>query len=216
MVFLWTTSRFIHEAFQVIEGWGLRYMCMMVWDKVWGPKPCTYPMYNAEFILVAKRGAPCFLDTKGFRLVNQWRAVIDSSIKNMNQRVGSAKPEGFYDLLRRVTPEPRIDLFARRRIDGFDAWATRFPMPADAELTRLLAKKAAVQAAIDQIVGDNTTGGSFGDVSVRRVELRELNAQLDLANLHIQQRKSELLNLPSPVWGSVVRPTTQKPDAYTD
>ena len=89
-------------------------------------------------------------------------------------------------------------------------------MPADAELTRLLAEKAAVQTAIDQIVGDNTTGGSFGDVSVRRVELRELNQQRDRVNLRIQQRKAELLALPSPVWGSVVRPTSQQPDAYTD
>lgn len=87
-------------------------------------------------------------------------------------------------------------------------------MAADAELTRLLAEKAAVQAAIDQIVGDNASSGSFGDVSVRRVELRELNQQRDRVNVRIQMRKAQLLGEPSPIWGSVVRATTQQPDAY--
>ena len=127
LAFIWTTSRFLPTAFAVCEGWGLTYMCTMVWDKIWGPKPIPYPMYNAEFILVAKRGRPRFLDTKRFRLVNQWPALIDPSIKNMNQRVSSAKPEGFYALLRRVTPAPRIDIFGRRAIVGFDSWGNEAP-----------------------------------------------------------------------------------------
>ena len=135
-VFLWTTSRFMRHAFEIVEDWGLQYMCMMVWDKVWGPKPIQYPMYNAEFILLAKRGRPRFLDTKRFRLVNQWPAVREPTIKNMNQRVSSAKPEGFYELLRRVAPAPRLDMFARRRIDGFDAWGDQ--VPADDGAGRLL------------------------------------------------------------------------------
>ena len=126
-VFLWTTSRFIRDAFTVADSWGLQYMCMMVWDKVWGPKPSTYPTYNAEFVLLLRQGRPKFLDTKNFRLVNRWQALIDPTVKNMNQRVASAKPEGFYELLRRVTPAPRLDIFARRRINGFDAWGDQAP-----------------------------------------------------------------------------------------
>ena len=86
-------------------------------------------------------------------------------------------------------------------------------MAADAELTRLLAEKAAVQASIDQIEADNTVAGAFGDVSVRRNELRELNAQRDRINLHIRMREAVLLDEPSPVWGSVVQVTRQRPGA---
>ena len=45
-------------------------------------------------------------------------------------------------------------------------------MAADAELTRLLAEKAAIQKSIAQIEADNTVQGSFGDVNIRRNEIQ--------------------------------------------
>ena len=88
-------------------------------------------------------------------------------------------------------------------------------MAADAELTRLIAEKARVQKSIDQIEEDNTVQGSFGDINIRRNELRELNAQRDRINVRIQRRKGQLLNLRDPVWGSVIR-ATRKPPSGVD
>ena len=78
-------------------------------------------------------------------------------------------------------------------------------MATDAELTRLIAEKAAIQASIAQMEADNTVQGSFGDVEIRRNELSELNAQRDRVNVRIQRRKGQLLSQRDPVWGSVVR-----------
>ena len=41
-------------------------------------------------------------------------------------------------------------------------------MATDAELTRLIAEKAAIQASIAQMEDDNTVQGSFADVEIRR------------------------------------------------
>ena len=103
---------------------------MMSWVKPNGPKPVGFPTYNMEPILVAKVGRPKFLETNGFRTANLWdapRSKIFAPTGWGRQIVNCTKPEGFYELLRRVTPEPRLDMFARRRIEGFEAWGDQAP-----------------------------------------------------------------------------------------
>ena len=39
----------------------------------------------------------------------------------------SAKPDRFYELVERVSPEPRLELFARRRRYGWDVWGDQAP-----------------------------------------------------------------------------------------
>ena len=90
----------------------------MTWVKPAGPQMPGYPCYNSEFILYGNRckmtspvQSPPFVDTKDF-----YAAFPAERGRH------SEKPSYFYQLLERVTPEPRIDLFARRRHPGFDAW----------------------------------------------------------------------------------------------
>ena len=42
-VWLWTTQRFLPEAFRCFETWGVRYVCTFVWDKRDGMKPMNLP-----------------------------------------------------------------------------------------------------------------------------------------------------------------------------
>ena len=116
LLFCWTTHRFLPSAINLISDWQATYRFTMVWHKPGGPQIMNTPAFNCEFIIVGSKGKPQFLDTKAFATANYW------------PRGGhSEKPEGFYDLLRRVTPGPRLDIFGRRRIAGFESWGNEAP-----------------------------------------------------------------------------------------
>jgi N6-adenosine-specific RNA methylase IME4 len=107
-LFLWTTQKFLPSAFKIIEAWDFRYVLEMVWCKGGGFQPLGLPQYNIEFILYARRGTPRFIDTKAFNCGFYGE-----------RREHSRKPDEFYDVIRRVTPEPRIDMFSRESRVGF-------------------------------------------------------------------------------------------------
>lgn len=110
-VWLWTTHRFLPMAFQILEKWGLKYVCCFVWHKDNSYQPMGLPKYNAEFALYARMGAPQFIDTKNF-----WACF------NGKSRAHSEKPEEFYGTVRRVTGGRRLDMFNRKEITGFEGW----------------------------------------------------------------------------------------------
>jgi len=110
-LFLWTTQRFLPMAFRLLETWGFPYLFAMVWHKPGGFQPVGLPQYNCEFVLCGRRGGLEFLDTRAF-----------PTCFEAPRREHSRKPDAFYDLVRRVSPAPRIDVFAREPRDGFDLW----------------------------------------------------------------------------------------------
>jgi N6-adenosine-specific RNA methylase IME4 len=113
-LFLWTTHKFLKLALLLIEHWGFRYGFAMVWRKSGGFQPYGLPQFNCEFVLYGRRGSPSFLETTGFF------CCFDGV-----RREHSRKPDEFYDLIRRVTDGPRLDMFSRGPHDGFDQWGNQ-------------------------------------------------------------------------------------------
>jgi len=113
--FLWTTQKYLWQAKPVLEGWGFHHLLTMVWEKTFG-RSAGMPLYgfrwNAEFILVGYKHKPD-LWIKG-------KSLIPAAFQAENVR-HSQKPDRFYTLIESLG-EPRIDIFARQKRDGWDVW----------------------------------------------------------------------------------------------
>ena len=109
LLFLWATQKFLPSAFKILKTWGFKYLFTMVWAKHRGRQLVKLPQFNCEFALVGKLGKVDFIETKAFKTLFEGKA-----------RAHSQKPVEFYRLLKRITPEPRIDMFSREKHKGFD------------------------------------------------------------------------------------------------
>ena len=116
-LFLWARSPALPEAFTVMTAWGFRYVTVaFVWEKVslrgepmWGIGLYTRP--SVELCLLGMRG---HLEAKGHNVGQVIRA---------RRGPHSRKPDQQYDLIERLFGDvPRIELFARREIVGWDTW----------------------------------------------------------------------------------------------
>lgn len=110
-LYVWTTQKFLPETFEIVSAWGFDYIFTMVWHKPGGFQPYGLPQFNAEFCVFARKGGLPFLDTTAFPVCF-----------NAARREHSRKPDEFYDLVRRVSPGPRVDIFSRESREGFDSY----------------------------------------------------------------------------------------------
>jgi len=108
-IYLWTTQKYLPCSFAILEKWGFSYIFTMVWHKSGGFQPFNLPQYNCEFVLFGKKGSLPFMDLKNF-----------FCCFNGKRREHSRKPDEFYDLVERVSPAPRIDIFSREKRNGFE------------------------------------------------------------------------------------------------
>jgi N6-adenosine-specific RNA methylase IME4 len=130
-VFLWTTNRYIEDAFRVVRGWGFTPRTLLVWCKPpRGKGPGGMFAITTEFVVVAQHIGPRShargKRTKGER--------IDTTWFEWPRRRHSEKPEEFYALVERVAHGPYLDMFARRSRLGWDVWGDEAPSPADLSL----------------------------------------------------------------------------------
>ena len=111
-LYLWTTQRYLREAFGVAETWGFRWSVTLVWAKPpLGIGPGGTFMPNAEFVLFCRRGS---LKAKQ-RLNTCWWSWPRT-------HEHSRKPDAFLDLVEATSPGPYLELFARRNRFGWDTW----------------------------------------------------------------------------------------------
>ena len=118
VLFMWTTFPFLQKSFEVIKQWGFEYKTVgFVWVKrnkkaptwFWGMGYWTRS--NAEVCLIATKGSV----TRQSSSVSQ---IIDAPVGEH-----SKKPDIVRDkIVELVGKLPRIELFARQSVKGWDVW----------------------------------------------------------------------------------------------
>ena len=115
-LFLWTTSRYLRDAFLICDAWGFKYAQTLVWHKTGNPTPFggSVAPIHAEFILVAAKGKPPRLESlpSSVLAVDTNPAVLEHS----------QKPEAFLDYFEAISPGPYLEMFSRRARLGWDTW----------------------------------------------------------------------------------------------
>lgn len=106
-VYLWVTHKFLPEGLRLFEAWGVRYECLLTWNK-----PTAQPLwwrFLTEHCLFGKIGTLPPLQ-KGC-----------SVSFSAPQQKHSHKPEEFFDLVRKVSRGPRLTMFDYER-KQFECW----------------------------------------------------------------------------------------------
>ena len=117
-LYLWCPNALLAEGLRSMQAWGFTYKTNLVWYKTrkdGGPDGRGVGFYFRNVTELLLFGVKGKLRTKqaGRRQVNMLIA---------RKQEHSWKPEEQYNLLEACSPDPYIELFARRRREGWTCW----------------------------------------------------------------------------------------------
>ena len=116
-LYLWTTNRYLRDAYRVAEAWGFKPSQVLTWCKPpQGIGPGGAFSNTTEFVLYCRRG----------KLPYQGR--LDTTWWEWPRGPHSVKPAGFFEVVHHVSPGPYLELFAREPRLGWDSWGLGFEM----------------------------------------------------------------------------------------
>ena len=125
VLFLWTTDPFLENALHVIERWGFVYKTVaFVWVKArrgWkgGVLDPSKDFHVGMGYWTRANPELCLLATKGHpkRISRSVRRLIVEPV-----REHSRKPDGVRGRILELVGGPALEMFARERAPGWDAW----------------------------------------------------------------------------------------------
>lgn len=115
-LWLWTTNAFLRAGFDVIEAWGFKYLAPIHWIKPSGIG--NWFVHRTQTLLFGYKKYCRFPQAR------YQPNLIESQCPTKH----SAKPEQSYAYIERISPEPRLELFARPvsplfpKRPGWDVW----------------------------------------------------------------------------------------------
>lgn len=113
-LYLWVTNKSLPLGLEVMKAWGFEYITAITWvkDRIGLGQ---YYRGMTEHCLFGRKGMLPYKLIDGKRA--QGRTVI---IEPKSEH--SRKPKTMREMIEKVSYAPRIELFARERFDGWEAW----------------------------------------------------------------------------------------------
>lgn len=116
-LYLWAITPHVDWGFEVARAWGFEPVTMFTWRKPGlgvGRFRC-----NTEHVVVARRGSR---HGNPFGQGGRHAQATEGTCFDWPKAAHSEKPDQFFDLVERLSPGPRLEMFARRRRLGWSAW----------------------------------------------------------------------------------------------
>ena len=123
ILFMWCCDSKIPLIESIMTAWGFNFRCL---GFIWNKKAKTTNGTNAPYSMFTRRSCEyCFIGVRGKYLIKR---------HDINQLVStpksdhSSKPGTFRTLIIQLCGDlPRIELFTRDNIEGWDAWGNQVP-----------------------------------------------------------------------------------------
>ena len=122
LLFLWRVASMQPEALAVVDAWGFTLKSELVWVKRTAAGKRWFGMGR----YVRSEHETCLIATRGRGL----DLIRDHSVRSTFEApVGehSAKPDEFYAIVERLAAGPYVELYARRRRDGWTQYGNEVP-----------------------------------------------------------------------------------------
>lgn len=123
ILFMWVVDAKIPIVSEVMGNWGFDYKCL---GFIWNKKAKTTKGTNAPFSQFTRRSCEyCFIGTHGKSLIKTHNV---NQLVSVPKKLHSSKPPIFRTLIVDLCGNlPRIELFSRDSIEGWDAWGNQIP-----------------------------------------------------------------------------------------
>lgn len=118
-LYLWTTNGFMVEAHAIARAWGFKPRAILTWTKTYqddrtrvSMKTGYYFRGATEHVVFGVRGSLPLQTKEGMPTGYLWPRIGAHSVK----------PAAFFDLVEKCSPGPRLELFSRSPLLGWDSW----------------------------------------------------------------------------------------------
>lgn len=128
-LYLWVPAKLNRHGIGVMvaNAWGFEDVTEFIWSKA-NLGMGHFPRLSHEIVLVCRRGDLPFTAPLDVHSVQGWKQPMRGQFKQH-----SAKPPSLLDLVATASPAPRVELFTRQIVLGWDSWGWGHEQPYNAE-----------------------------------------------------------------------------------